>query len=105
MGTTIVLKLLGRDIGYSVLQNKIYSLWKPSSLFQLMDIENKYFFARFQSKSGSNKVLFEGLEIIYGQYLTMQPWTVSFNPAQLFSSVRQFGQASSFPSFDNSTLQ
>ncbi|KAK5785139.1 hypothetical protein PVK06_039691 [Gossypium arboreum] len=38
MKNTVVLKLLVRNIGYSVLQNKIYSLWKPSSLFQLMYI-------------------------------------------------------------------
>ncbi|MBA0812643.1 hypothetical protein Gohar_026590, partial [Gossypium harknessii] len=52
-----------------------------------MDIENGYFLAKFQSKSDSDKVLFKGHWIIYGQYLTVQPWMMSFNLAQLFSSV------------------
>ncbi|KAH1047473.1 hypothetical protein J1N35_038257 [Gossypium stocksii] len=71
MGTTIVLKLMGRNIRYSALQNKINSLWKPASPCQLMEIENGYFLAKFQSKSDSNKVLFKGHWIIYGQYLTV----------------------------------
>ncbi|PPD73539.1 hypothetical protein GOBAR_DD29535 [Gossypium barbadense] len=60
MENTVVLKLLGHNIGYSVLQNKIYNLWKPSSLFQLMDIENVYFLAKFQNKIDCEKVLAEG---------------------------------------------
>ncbi|PPS04243.1 hypothetical protein GOBAR_AA16421 [Gossypium barbadense] len=87
MGTTVVLKLMGCNTRYSVLQNKINSLWKPALSFQLMDIESRYFLAKFQSKSDSDKVFFKGHWIIYGQYLTVQPWTMSFNLAQLFSSV------------------
>ncbi|MBA0731399.1 hypothetical protein Golax_020655, partial [Gossypium laxum] len=49
--------------------------------------EKGYFLAKFQSKSDSDKVLFKGHWIIYGQYLMVQPWTMSFNLAQLFSSV------------------
>lgn len=43
MANTVVIKLLGRNIGFSILQNKIYDLWKPSSSSHLMDIENGYF--------------------------------------------------------------
>lgn len=81
MENTVVLKLLGHNIGYSVLQNKIYNLWKPSSLFQLMDIENVYFLAKFQNKIDCEKVLAEGHWVLFGQYLIVQPWSVSFNPA------------------------
>ncbi|PPR89389.1 hypothetical protein GOBAR_AA31302 [Gossypium barbadense] len=30
MATTVVVKHLGRNIGYTTLQNKIYNLWRPS---------------------------------------------------------------------------
>ncbi|KAK5832891.1 hypothetical protein PVK06_016699 [Gossypium arboreum] len=33
MGTIMVLKLFGHNIRHLTLQNKIYSLWKPSSPF------------------------------------------------------------------------
>ncbi|MBA0584342.1 hypothetical protein Gorai_015159, partial [Gossypium raimondii] len=78
LDNNMILKLLGRSIGYSILQNKIYNLWKPSSSFFLMDIEHGYFLAKFKSV---------GPWIIFGQYLTIQPWSVSFDPAQTFPSV------------------
>ncbi|PPD95072.1 hypothetical protein GOBAR_DD07912 [Gossypium barbadense] len=87
MENTVILKLLGLNIRYSILQNKVYSLWKPSSSFHLMDIENGYFLAKFQNKLDYEKILYGGPWIIFGQYLIVQPWTVAFNPAQAFSKV------------------
>ncbi|PPD89562.1 hypothetical protein GOBAR_DD13512 [Gossypium barbadense] len=72
---TVILKLLGCNIGFSILHNKIYNLWKPSAPFHLMDIENGYFLARLDNKVDCKK------------YLTVQPWTVSFDLEQKFSSV------------------
>lgn len=81
MENTVVLKLLGRNIGYYILDNKIYSIWKPSSSFHLMDIENGYFLATFKSKFDCEKVLSEGPWTIFHQYLAVQPWSISFNPS------------------------
>ncbi|MBA0695910.1 hypothetical protein Goari_002507 [Gossypium aridum] len=71
MENIVILKFLGRNIGYSILQNKVYSLWKPSSPFHLMDIENRYFLAKFQNKLDCKKVLSRGSWIVFGQYLTI----------------------------------
>ncbi|KAK5786057.1 hypothetical protein PVK06_040684 [Gossypium arboreum] len=49
MELTVVLKLLGRNIDYRALTNRIHSLWNPSKPFHLMDIENGYYLAKFQS--------------------------------------------------------
>ncbi|MFQ6627204.1 hypothetical protein Gotur_005447 [Gossypium turneri] len=40
MELTLVIKQLGRNIGYVVLYNKISILWKPSKPFHLTDIKN-----------------------------------------------------------------
>ncbi|MBA0778274.1 hypothetical protein Gotri_006153, partial [Gossypium trilobum] len=53
----------------------------------LMDIENGYFLAKFQNKNDYKKVLSQRPWIIYGQYLTVQPWTMDFNPMQLYPSI------------------
>ncbi|KAH1038575.1 hypothetical protein J1N35_040318 [Gossypium stocksii] len=87
MENTMILKLLGRNIGFSILQNRIYSLWKPLSTVHLMDIENGFFLAKFVNKIDYENVLLEGPWIIFGQYLTVQPWTVSFDPTQTFLNV------------------
>ncbi|KAE8694275.1 hypothetical protein F3Y22_tig00110785pilonHSYRG00147 [Hibiscus syriacus] len=82
MARTMVLKLLGRNIGLHALTNKTYAIWKPSQPFTLMDLENGYFLARFQNDEDYEKVLAEGPWIIYGQYLTVQPWTMDFQTLQ-----------------------
>ncbi|MBA0790877.1 hypothetical protein Gohar_015494 [Gossypium harknessii] len=46
----MVVKLLGCNIGYGVLHNRITSLWKPIQSFRLMDVENGYYLVRFQSR-------------------------------------------------------
>ncbi|KAG8475020.1 hypothetical protein CXB51_031787 [Gossypium anomalum] len=61
MENTVILKLLGRNIGFSVLQNKIYSLWKPSAPLHMMDINNGYFLVKFQNKLDCEKVRFPAL--------------------------------------------
>ncbi|KAK5785077.1 hypothetical protein PVK06_039622 [Gossypium arboreum] len=84
MMTTVVVKLLGRNLAYSILHNQIFSLWKPSHSFYLMDIENDYFLVKFQSKEDYEMVLTQGLWIVFGQYRTVQPWSQNFNPLQPF---------------------
>ncbi|KAK5786729.1 hypothetical protein PVK06_041372 [Gossypium arboreum] len=66
MENTVGLNLLGRNIGYSILHSKIYSIWKTQSPFKLIDIENDYFLAKFQNKFDREKVLSEGPWIIFG---------------------------------------
>ncbi|MBA0860428.1 hypothetical protein Goshw_017641 [Gossypium schwendimanii] len=60
MELTIVLKLLGRSIGYNALHNHILSLWKPAKPFHLMDITNGYFLVKFQDNEDYNRVLTQG---------------------------------------------
>ncbi|MBA0702435.1 hypothetical protein Goari_020536 [Gossypium aridum] len=69
MFMSVILNLLGT---YSTaLQNKVYGLWRPSQPFQLMDIENDYFLAKFKNSKDYGKVLTQGPEIIFRQYLTV----------------------------------
>lgn len=87
IASIVVIKLLGRSVGFSVLQNKIYNLWKPSASFQLIDIENDSFLLNFRNSFGCEKVLSEGPWIIFGQCLTVQPWSLYFDPSQSFPGI------------------
>lgn len=66
MAQTIIIKLLGRNIGFPTLYKKVCSLWKPSQSFRLMDIENGYFLDKFQSLEDYERVLCQGPWIVYG---------------------------------------
>ncbi|MBA0742604.1 hypothetical protein Gogos_015644 [Gossypium gossypioides] len=69
MATTVVVKLLGRNISYRVLRSRISNLWRPSQPFQLMDVENGYYL------------------VVFGHYLIVQPWTVDFNSSKPFPNM------------------
>ncbi|MBA0581950.1 hypothetical protein Gorai_024108, partial [Gossypium raimondii] len=46
---------------------------------KLMDLDNDYYIIKFQTKADYEKALTEGPWMIYGQYLTMQPWSPLFS--------------------------
>ncbi|MBA0778137.1 hypothetical protein Gotri_006047 [Gossypium trilobum] len=80
MDTTMVVKLLGRNIGYSTLLNWISNIWKPSQLFHLIDVENRVLedigslvsnVARLDLKTDRKTREFEALSAVcfsYGRY-------------------------------------
>lgn len=65
MFMTVVVKLFGRKIGYNTLWNKVCALWKSMMRFQLMDVENDYYLAKFESK------------VDYNNPLSNDPWVIS----------------------------
>ncbi|KAK9008984.1 hypothetical protein V6N11_080460 [Hibiscus sabdariffa] len=76
---TLVVKLLGRRIGYTTLHTKILELWKPQQSIRLMDIENDYFLVTFKLCSDYLKALAEGPWTIFGHCLTVQQWSPDFS--------------------------
>ncbi|KAI9081452.1 hypothetical protein K1719_036598 [Acacia pycnantha] len=80
MGLTVVVKLLGRRIGYRHLRSQLRSLWKPSGQFKLIDLHDDCFLVRFQDDLDYQHALLTGPWMIFGHYLTVQPWTPAFRP-------------------------
>ncbi|KAL4362111.1 hypothetical protein GQ457_04G026880 [Hibiscus cannabinus] len=74
----IIVRLLGRNIGYKTLFSRLKALWTPKRIYQLVDLDNDYFLVKFQEEEDYIRVLFEGPWTIFGSYLTVQPWSRSF---------------------------
>ncbi|KAK8475495.1 hypothetical protein V6N12_034356 [Hibiscus sabdariffa] len=90
---TIVIKLLGRRIGYTTLRNKLFELWKPKQAFRLMDTDNDYYLVPLKENLKFLHALIEGPWTIFGHYLTVEPWTSEFTtsqpfPAKIWSWIR-----------------
>ncbi|KAL4303605.1 hypothetical protein GQ457_10G024780 [Hibiscus cannabinus] len=88
----VIVRLLGRNIGYGTLLNRLHALWKPKGEIQLIDLENNYFLVRLEDMRDYEVVLTEGPWTIFGNYLTVQPWSRSFNtdekhPSQVVGKV------------------
>ncbi|KAL4297759.1 hypothetical protein GQ457_12G019230 [Hibiscus cannabinus] len=78
----MIIRLMGKPIGYRALWNWIQTLWNPSGEISLIDLDNEYYLVRFASEANFHKVLSGGLWVIYGSYLTVQPWSIHFSTAQ-----------------------
>ena len=75
----VVVKLLGRSIGYRALCNRLGLLWNSTSDFSIIDLENNYFLVRFKSKEDVDFALSQGPWTIMEHYLIVRPWTQHFD--------------------------
>ncbi|GMI75472.1 hypothetical protein HRI_001216500 [Hibiscus trionum] len=81
LAKSLVVRLLGRSIGYRALHNRVHMMWKSVGEISIVDLDNEYFLARFAMESDYESVLSGGPWVIYGSYLTVQPWSRDFSTA------------------------
>ncbi|KAL4386946.1 hypothetical protein GQ457_09G028280 [Hibiscus cannabinus] len=86
MKNVVIVRLLGRNIGFQTLLNRIHVLWKPYGELQLIDLENNYYLIRVEDPRDYEKILTEGPWTIYGSYLTVQTWSRSFSTSEQYPS-------------------
>lgn len=77
---SLIIKVLGRRVGYTYLLNRIRSLWKPKALIEMMALENDYFLVRFASLMDYQYAAFEGPWVILDHYLVVKEWHPNFDP-------------------------
>ncbi|KAJ4833644.1 hypothetical protein Tsubulata_001267 [Turnera subulata] len=77
----VVVKLLGRAIGYKTLYSKIQSLWKRKGPFKIIDLEINYYLVRFWDLEDCHHALLDGPWNIYGNVLSVHPWSPEFRPS------------------------
>ncbi|KAL4332531.1 hypothetical protein GQ457_07G011940 [Hibiscus cannabinus] len=78
LAKSMIVRLLGKPIGYRALWNRIHALWNPVGEISLIDLDNEYYLVRFAIEDDFHKVLSGGPWVIYGSYLTVQPWSRHF---------------------------
>ncbi|KAF7807491.1 Transposon TX1 uncharacterized [Senna tora] len=77
---TILVKLLGKDVGYKFLESKLCTLWKPIGTFEMIDLGKGYFQVQFTNPSDMDTALDGGPWVIQDHYLTMRRWSPNFDP-------------------------
>ncbi|KAL4278708.1 hypothetical protein GQ457_03G007490 [Hibiscus cannabinus] len=86
LAKSVIVRLLGKSIGYRALLNRIQSMWNPKGDMCLIDQDNDYYLARFALVEDFQKVLSGGPWVIYGNYLTVQPWSRGFSTTEAHPS-------------------
>lgn len=75
----VVVKLLGKSIGYEALCNRLEALWGGSQGFSVIDLENNFYLVWFRNESDAHHALTQGPWTILGHYLTVQQWSPQFD--------------------------
>ncbi|OMO81305.1 reverse transcriptase [Corchorus capsularis] len=78
----LIVKLLGRNIGFKTLENKVMGLWKPMGDLELIELGEGYFIAKFYLEDDMKFALEEGPWVIFGHYLTVSRWRPDFRPSE-----------------------
>lgn len=74
----LVVKLLGKSIGYNTMKDRLTRLWKLSAGFEILDIGNDFFMVKFDTEVDRCKVMDGGPWMIFDHYLTVQVWSPNF---------------------------
>ncbi|KAJ4838206.1 hypothetical protein Tsubulata_024197 [Turnera subulata] len=77
---TLIVKMWGRNIGYKTLCNRLPNLWKLKESVRVVDLENNFYFVRFQNRFDYLRALTDGPWTVLGHYLTVELWKPQFNP-------------------------
>lgn len=78
---TLIIKVMGRSVGYNYLLNRIRTLWRPKNLMELMAINDDYFLVRFASEADYNYAKYGGPWMVLEHYLIVKEWRPNFNPS------------------------
>ena len=78
--TSIILKLMGRPLGYRALQSRLAGIWRPTGTMHLIDIGYGYFIMRFDVIKDYHHALKDGPWFVGDQYLHVQAWEADFHP-------------------------
>ncbi|KAJ4826085.1 hypothetical protein Tsubulata_015181 [Turnera subulata] len=78
----VIVKLLGKSIGYKTLCARLQSLWKPTGAVRVIDLDNEFYAVRFEKEADYIHALADGPWQIMIYVLTVQPWVTSFRASR-----------------------
>lgn len=74
----LVIKLLGKVIGYNTMKDRLTRIWKLQGGFDIMDIDNSFYMVKFDLAEDREKVSSGGPWMIFDHYLAVTHWTPEF---------------------------
>lgn len=75
---SLVIKLLGKSVGYNMMKEKLKKVWKPAGGFDILDVDNGFYMVKFDLETDREKALSDGPWMLYDHYLAVSRWTPEF---------------------------
>lgn len=76
----LVVRLLGKNVGYMAMKNKLPNLLKPNRGKDIMDLGHRYFKVKLDEKSDRVKAMERGPWMMFNHYLVVRRWFPKFHP-------------------------
>jgi len=73
----LVVKLLEKNLGHSIIKSKLESIWKNMVGIELMNVSHTFYMLKFDWEEGENKVIIRWSWVICDHYLVVGQWTPS----------------------------
>ncbi|XP_031124226.1 uncharacterized protein LOC116026940 [Ipomoea triloba] len=77
---TLIVKVMGRNVGYGYLLRRLTSLWKPKARMELVTVDNGYFLVKFASIDNYEFAKYGGPWMVLDHYLIVKEWMPNFDP-------------------------
>ncbi|KAJ4833645.1 hypothetical protein Tsubulata_001270, partial [Turnera subulata] len=77
---TLIVRLLGKTMGYKALYTRLMQLWKPGAALELVDLGHGCYLAKFSSLADLERVVTRGPWLVQDHYLTVRQWFPTFRP-------------------------
>lgn len=74
----VIIKVVGKKVGYHFLYNKLHAMWRLQSPFMLIDLTNDFYIAKLSTKHDQNMALFQGPSFVADHYLHVCRWVPNF---------------------------
>ncbi|XP_019198959.1 PREDICTED: uncharacterized protein LOC109192712 [Ipomoea nil] len=78
----LIVKVMGRTVGYAYLLRRLNSIWKPKGSLDLIALDNGYFLVKFGSMDDLAFAMFEGPWMVLDHYLIVKEWEPDFDPTK-----------------------
>lgn len=77
---TLIVKVMGRSVGYGYLQRRLMTLWRPKAKMEVVSVDNGYFLVKFASVDDYEFAKFGGPWMVLDHYLIVKEWMPNFDP-------------------------
>ena len=78
----LVIKILGKNLGYNLMRKKLQTLWKPKGGFEIIDVDHGVYMVKFDLVTDKDTVLKGGPWMIFDRCLAVSLWSPDFVTSQ-----------------------
>lgn len=79
----LVVNLLGKTVGYTIMKEHLTKLWKLQGDFEIMDVDNGFFMVKCDKNGDRENIISQGPWMLFDHYLAVTQWTREFASAKV----------------------